>query len=228
MNFEAILHIVNIVFAKYLHTKVTFLVENTRMGKFFSGALLAPLIYISIVTLSGIFLEPSFYSENYLVGFFLRDLIFYSNMNCFLTVLGISFLDITGRYIFSLPSIHPVREIIEIFQKFIFNMENNKSWDITYSGFSFKTLRRATPILNQEDLERLAPLRSLAHNNVSECLTKQDTKDFKCDVCLGKLVKTQLHRQLPCNHVFHSHCVDNWFYGSDSRCPKCFKPLIEI
>ncbi|KAI3860052.1 hypothetical protein MKX03_003127 [Papaver bracteatum] len=59
-----------------------------------------------------------------------------------------------------------------------------------------------------------------------------DVKDFKkvhnnikgtvieCAVCLSEFVDKDMLRLLPCNHVFHPQCTDNWFV-SHSTCPLC-------
>ncbi|KAI3883361.1 hypothetical protein MKW92_039607 [Papaver armeniacum] len=62
-----------------------------------------------------------------------------------------------------------------------------------------------------------------------------DVKDFKkvhnikgtvleCAVCLSEFVDKDMLRLLPCNHVFHPQCTDDWFV-SHSTCPICRRDL---
>lgn len=49
-----------------------------------------------------------------------------------------------------------------------------------------------------------------------------------CSVCFGSLATASANRTLPCNHVFHSRCVDRWkrsCTGPDPTCPMCRLPF---
>ena len=46
--------------------------------------------------------------------------------------------------------------------------------------------------------------------------------DTKCDVCLSSFEEGEVLRTLPCEHAFHSSCIDRWLLGSKSAtCPCC-------
>jgi hypothetical protein len=42
----------------------------------------------------------------------------------------------------------------------------------------------------------------------------------ECTVCLANFQEGERIRLLPCNHVFHSACIDEWL-GRDAHCPLC-------
>lgn len=48
-----------------------------------------------------------------------------------------------------------------------------------------------------------------------------------CAVCLGPMSTPQANRTLPCNHTFHSRCVDRWKRScrGDPTCPMCRVPF---
>jgi len=48
----------------------------------------------------------------------------------------------------------------------------------------------------------------------------------QCSVCLGHMTATG-NRTLPCNHTFHSRCVDRWKRSrqGDPTCPMCRAPF---
>ena len=73
-----------------------------------------------------------------------------------------------------------------------------------------------------EKLNKLAPLTSkgIYSEGRDNCFNKD-----VCDICLDNLTKKQLGRILPCYHVFHACCVDEWIIKSHSSCPVCKKNI---
>ncbi|KAI9504402.1 hypothetical protein GGI25_003323 [Coemansia spiralis] len=43
----------------------------------------------------------------------------------------------------------------------------------------------------------------------------------ECAICLAQYEPENLARVLPCDHVFHSECIDVWLTERSSRCPIC-------
>lgn len=41
-----------------------------------------------------------------------------------------------------------------------------------------------------------------------------------CSVCLDPFCAGEVVRQLPCDHMFHSNCIDRWLRKKAS-CPEC-------
>ena len=50
----------------------------------------------------------------------------------------------------------------------------------------------------------------------SEAVSESDT----CSICLESFSVGQHTRRLPCSHVFHANCIDEWLSGSSNLCPE--------
>lgn len=46
-----------------------------------------------------------------------------------------------------------------------------------------------------------------------------------CVICLGEFNAGEELRKLPCGHVFHVECVDEWLTASRAECPLCKRPV---
>lgn len=46
-----------------------------------------------------------------------------------------------------------------------------------------------------------------------------------CIICFEKFLPTSICRILPCNHFYHSSCIDTWLISYSNRCPYCQKPV---
>lgn len=42
-----------------------------------------------------------------------------------------------------------------------------------------------------------------------------------CIMCLEDMESTNSFRQLPCEHLFHQPCIDDWICNRDTKCPLC-------
>ncbi|XP_059141527.1 uncharacterized protein LOC131929383 isoform X2 [Physella acuta] len=51
--------------------------------------------------------------------------------------------------------------------------------------------------------------------------TEGDDCQDKCPICHEEFNEGRLIRQLPCNHCYHSYCVDRWLVKMSNRCPLC-------
>ncbi|KAL3094194.1 hypothetical protein niasHT_028283 [Heterodera trifolii] len=43
----------------------------------------------------------------------------------------------------------------------------------------------------------------------------------ECAICLGQIYQETIVRPLPCKHIFHNDCIENWFGGNHKTCPSC-------
>lgn len=41
-----------------------------------------------------------------------------------------------------------------------------------------------------------------------------------CSICLDE-IKNEHAKELPCKHLFHTHCIDNWLLNEKVTCPMC-------
>ena len=52
-------------------------------------------------------------------------------------------------------------------------------------------------------------------------MAKGEENDFeKCTICLSDFGEEEDVRRLPCMHLFHIECVDQWL-PTNKRCPIC-------
>lgn len=42
-----------------------------------------------------------------------------------------------------------------------------------------------------------------------------------CSVCLNPVRSTRQTTKLPCNHIFHKKCIDDWTNQGKNTCPTC-------
>ena len=57
---------------------------------------------------------------------------------------------------------------------------------------------------------------------------KVDNTDCKvsCIMCMGKFLKNEYKRILPCGHFFHKKCIDTWIFKYNATgCPCCRKQI---
>ncbi|XP_019447046.1 PREDICTED: E3 ubiquitin-protein ligase At1g63170-like [Lupinus angustifolius] len=64
----------------------------------------------------------------------------------------------------------------------------------------------------------------LEHGNDSESSERFTNDDPECCICLAKYKDKEEVRQLPCSHLFHQKCVDQWL-RIISCCPLCKQEL---
>lgn len=59
--------------------------------------------------------------------------------------------------------------------------------------------------------------------NELELLKYEDTDKTidECGICISKYENTDKLRKLPCKHLFHKDCVDNWLVNFNKTCPFC-------
>jgi hypothetical protein len=113
-----------------------------------------------------------------------------------------------------------IKTILESFQKMKEALEKNKNWDIVlFNSISLKTFHKVKPILDDETLEKICPLRNIDNPSNSKYLNNG------CAVCREDVEIKLLHRELPCEHVFHPQCSDIWLLERDATCPMCRKPI---
>jgi len=43
----------------------------------------------------------------------------------------------------------------------------------------------------------------------------------ECTICLTEIIEDEDVKKLPCNHQFHSDCINQWFDQGNNTCPNC-------
>ncbi|KAL4807483.1 hypothetical protein BDV18DRAFT_135420 [Aspergillus unguis] len=70
----------------------------------------------------------------------------------------------------------------------------------------------------------LSELRTV--QGLPDLLPHQDLQD--CIICLEPIQLTSTLRELPCTHLFHQGCVDDWLCNFAPRCPICRKTFYNL
>ncbi|KAK4841641.1 hypothetical protein QYF36_007931 [Acer negundo] len=57
------------------------------------------------------------------------------------------------------------------------------------------------------------------------CSTSEEEEVVECAVCLNTIEEEEEMRELRCDHLFHSACLDRWVGYKHVTCPLCRVPL---
>jgi hypothetical protein len=49
----------------------------------------------------------------------------------------------------------------------------------------------------------------------------------KCPICWEDFTTRITVKELPCGHIFHPNCIDEWLKGYNLMCPYCKKDIRE-
>ena len=52
-------------------------------------------------------------------------------------------------------------------------------------------------------------------------LSKHKGTHINCNSCSNKIKRNVLKRELPCGHVYHKRCIDNWLMDNNLKCMVC-------
>ena len=64
------------------------------------------------------------------------------------------------------------------------------------------------------------PHKFLKRSPNTEGSEEEEEEGDKCTICLSEFEVEEDVRRLPCMHLFHVECVDQWL-GQNKRCPIC-------
>ena len=74
----------------------------------------------------------------------------------------------------------------------------------------------------EEDLGAQVPLGSAQSQKIpSKKYSKIDETKEMCAICVDEFEDGEDVRILPCSHIFHSKCIDEWLSNYSSLCPLC-------
>ncbi|KAJ1993447.1 hypothetical protein H4R33_000640 [Dimargaris cristalligena] len=67
------------------------------------------------------------------------------------------------------------------------------------------------------------PMVTASSQAIAIAITSRVTQagDDTCTICLDDIAKGQTVRQLPCLHIYHVECIDEWLVQKSSACPLC-------
>ncbi|CUV06554.1 unnamed protein product [Cryptosporidium hominis] len=87
-----------------------------------------------------------------------------------------------------------------------------------YSSLSNKHYRREYNIYNKS---------SSFSGYLSSGSTHKSKNNYSCVICLNNICDEDLVRKLPCRHIYHFNCIDEWV-KIKSNCPLCNINLTSI
>lgn len=65
-------------------------------------------------------------------------------------------------------------------------------------------------------------VQGIIYINIREQELNQDT----CAICLEQFTSNSQVKKLPCRHIFHPECVDQWLIRSVGECPVCKRNVL--
>lgn len=68
--------------------------------------------------------------------------------------------------------------------------------------------------LSNEEFDNLDKLQVDSDN-------EEDYKHKECNVCIEYYKKGDKLTRLPCQHIFHEECIENWLCNENVKCPIC-------
>ncbi|KAL4781550.1 hypothetical protein BJX76DRAFT_335030 [Aspergillus varians] len=78
-------------------------------------------------------------------------------------------------------------------------------------------------------LERVAPTKTLKDWRISipeiNLPVESSSQLLVCTICLDAVLDDSPVHALPCQHAFHSKCLECWFLGGHGNCPLCLVSL---
>lgn len=91
-------------------------------------------------------------------------------------------------------------------------------------------LENQEKVLTIEELDRLAPkFQYITIEKPKPVATNGDITiivDDLCAVCIDEIKDSV--RKLPCGHIFHSQCIEQWLTTHHASCPMCKRHLKKI
>jgi len=109
---------------------------------------------------------------------------------------------------------------------FVNNVEQNRqNFTLRFNSTELISSSARPTVLTLEELDEKCPVTSAytRRDDVTQAEDYQKIKDreqTECNVCLEQCTDAQLNRILPCQHLFHCACVDQWL-GQRRSCPVC-------
>jgi hypothetical protein len=109
-------------------------------------------------------------------------------------------------------------------------MLQNELKRIVTQSVRLAILRRAIAGPTMEDVKLVVNpdvLEKIPKSKYSEVDDKIKSMNVSCTVCQDDFNTEDTVRILPCEHLYHPDCIDDWLKGHSYKCPCCRKPAAE-
>ncbi|KAF7457768.1 zinc-finger domain-containing protein [Cryptosporidium felis] len=99
-------------------------------------------------------------------------------------------------------------------------------------SISLQDLSKIAPVQKYSSLKKKIqkrdhPSSGSGSGPTSSCSTQRSKCNYSCVICLNNIYEEDLIRTLPCKHIYHFKCIDEWV-KIRSNCPLCNINLINI
>lgn len=109
-------------------------------------------------------------------------------------------------------------------------MLHNELKRIVTQSIRLAILRRAIGPPTMEDVKLVIKpdvLEQIPKSKYSELDDKIKSMNVSCTICQDEFNKEDIVRILPCEHIYHPDCIDDWLKEHSYKCPCCRKPAAE-
>jgi hypothetical protein len=109
-------------------------------------------------------------------------------------------------------------------------MLHNELKRIVTQSIRLAIMRRAITVPNMEDVKLVVNpdvLEKIPKSKYVELEDKIKSMNIACTVCQDDFNNEDIVRILPCEHIYHPDCIDDWLKGHSYKCPCCRKPAAE-
>lgn len=149
-----------------------------------------------------------FISAHYYVGFFIR-------LVNLLAIIFYSYISSENDYIEKIYAISIVT--LRLITRGL-REGRTIEFDMSRMVFTLSNRNIIRTTITSEKLNELAPLTS---KGINPDFRQNCYNHDKCSICLEEITIKHLGRILPCKHIFHALCVDEWILNSSPCCPVC-------
>ena len=86
------------------------------------------------------------------------------------------------------------------------------------------SVRRVAAQLSEEEQVRVAQRMGLIQHLPTGAYDGSK-KSRECVICMNEFLVGETIRFLPCLHVYHTVCIDDWLMRGSFTCPSCMEPV---
>lgn len=86
-------------------------------------------------------------------------------------------------------------------------------------------IRRLPASVSEEEQMKMAQRLGLIQHLPTGSYDGSSKKNRECVICMTEFAIGDTMRFLPCLHVYHTICIDDWLMRGSFTCPSCMEPV---
>lgn len=86
-------------------------------------------------------------------------------------------------------------------------------------------MRRLAASFSEEEQMKMAQRIGLIQHLPTGSYDGTSKKNRECVICMTEFAIGDTMRFLPCLHVYHTDCIDDWLMRGSFTCPSCMEPV---